>query len=582
VNPVLVQTCLAGPLVAALAADALLRPRKSTVHWCLFGLLVAVLAWMGAQTLRFAGEAPPWPAVSFHLLFLSSHALPPLALWLTATNARLAAFERGGRALWLCALPFAALYAGFLTNPWHHLFYAGADLSAFRSPPREWAGPLFVAYQLWTYGAMVAAVAICARDGWDAARARDRRRAWLLAGALVLPLFVQAGFMLGFLPLSFPLTPASLGVSALMLVAAIGRYELFETPPLVRHDVLDLLRDGLVLADGTGSVVDANVAAERILGVPRRELAGRSLESVVGSLGGADRERALAASLAATPFDAEPATVELDDGSGRIIELDGRAVRRAGPHPAVRFVVLRDRTGERRNERALRQRQKLESVGILAAGVAHEVNNPLAFVRANLVHLRGLEGKTPEDRDEIAEVVDESLVGLDRIARIVEGMLHLSRRASDRAETVAVNAAVEEALRFASLHESRRVRVETELAADLPRVRASTDHLVQVLLNLLLNARQALAEHEGGSIVVSTRRGEGCVEIAVTDDGPGVPTEHRERIFTPFFTTRAPNQGTGLGLSIAFDIVREHGGTLELEPPRGRGARFVVRLPATP
>jgi two-component system NtrC family sensor kinase len=123
------------------------------------------------------------------------------------------------------------------------------------------------------------------------------------------------------------------------------------------------------------------------------------------------------------------------------------------------------------------------------------------------------------------------------------------------------------------------VRLESRLAEGLPCIEAAPDQLVQVLLNLLLNAKQVLKDRRDATIVASTSAVDGQVEIRIADNGPGIPEPIRNRIFDPFFTTRPPNEGTGLGLSIALDIVSRHGGTLELDDAATRGACFVVRLP---
>ena len=141
-----------------------------------------------------------------------------------------------------------------------------------------------------------------------------------------------------------------------------------------------------------------------------------------------------------------------------------------------------------------------------------------------------------------------------------------------------VNALVDDALQLAALHGSGTVRVERRLAEDLPRIEGSAQEFVQVLLNLLLNARQALSDQQDGLIIVRTRQVEGAIEIVVEDNGLGIARADIPQIFDPFFTTREPGQGTGLGLSIAFDIVRNHGGTLEYSSVDGGGARFVVRV----
>jgi signal transduction histidine kinase len=283
--------------------------------------------------------------------------------------------------------------------------------------------------------------------------------------------------------------------------------------------------------------------------------------------------------------------VEIETGQARILELGSGCLRDAAGEGVGYFAVLRDRTAEHRAERLLHQSQKLESVGVLAAGVAHEVNNPLAFVRANIAQLQQLASLLEETREELPkevasaseemqEILDESLTGLDRMREIVKGLLRFSRTSSGRLEACDLNAIVEEAARFASLDRGSLVQLELRLADGLPQVDASPEQLAQVLLNLFLNAAHALADRPGASIVATTRACGDGVEVRVVDNGPGVPEAIRERIFDPFFTTRAPNEGTGLGLAIAFDIVRKHGGNLELENPAAGGACFKLTLPS--
>ena len=238
----------------------------------------------------------------------------------------------------------------------------------------------------------------------------------------------------------------------------------------------------------------------------------------------------------------------------------------------------------------LLQSQKLESVGILADGVAHEVNNPLSFVSANLAHLQEVASDAQSSLDTIPkelandlrnmpEVIEDSVAGLERIRGIVQGLLRLSRTPSESRVMCNANEAVLEASRYVSLGHAGSLPVETNLAAELPAVLASSDQLIQVVLNLLLNARRALSEIPDPRVVATTRVRSGFVEIRVADNGPGVPEAIRDKIFDPFFTTGGPDEGTGLGLAIAFDIVREHRGLLELEFSTTGGACFVIRLP---
>jgi signal transduction histidine kinase len=142
-----------------------------------------------------------------------------------------------------------------------------------------------------------------------------------------------------------------------------------------------------------------------------------------------------------------------------------------------------------------------------------------------------------------------------------------------------VNPLVDDAIQLAALHTNRSVRVERRLAEGLPQIQGSAQGFVQVVLNLLLNAKQALSEQPDGLIIVESRRCDTSLEILVQDNGPGIPDAALPQIFDPFFTTRDPGQGTGLGLSIAFDIVRNHGGSLEYSASPSGGACFTMRLP---
>lgn len=242
--------------------------------------------------------------------------------------------------------------------------------------------------------------------------------------------------------------------------------------------------------------------------------------------------------------------------------------------------------GERRTlERRLRQSQRLESVGQLAAGLAHEINNPIAYVRANLSllreeweHLREATAKAdaPHPAGEGEALIEESLEGIERVAGIVRDMRDFSRAADEDRSPCDLNAVVESAVRMASTWRRGATRVE-EHYADLPPVPGAEGQLRQVVLNLIVNALQAVAE--GGRVAVSTRRDGPHAFVRVEDDGCGIEEEHLERLFDPFFTTKPAGEGTGLGLYVSYEIVRSHGGEIRVSGGPGRGTAFEVRLP---
>jgi hypothetical protein len=228
-------------------------------------------------------------------------------------------------------------------------------------------------------------------------------------------------------------------------------------------------------------------------------------------------------------------------------------------------------------EEQLQVSEKMASIGLLAAGVAHEVNTPLTGIASFTQML--LEGANPEDpRTRLLEKIERQTF---RAAKIVNGLLNLSRQSgqstSDRAP-VDVNAVVSDVVGLLEHQlETGKVKVRRDLSAQAPVVEGVEYKLQQVFLNLFLNARDAMPR--GGWLAVATRLDGQSAVIEVADTGSGIPSEHLSRIYDPFFTTKSIGQGTGLGLSIAYGIVREHNGTMQVESSVGQGTRFTLRLP---
>jgi signal transduction histidine kinase len=218
------------------------------------------------------------------------------------------------------------------------------------------------------------------------------------------------------------------------------------------------------------------------------------------------------------------------------------------------------------------QSEKLAALGQLAATIAHEVRNPLAVIRSAA---QGLAETLPADA--AAHRASSFIIAeIDRLASVVTGLLELARPIQLELRAVAVGDLFDRALLLAE-HEldARRARVKRDVAADLPALRVDPDLVSQVLLGLLVNAAEELPE--GGEVRLAACATDGVVELAVEDSGAGIPAELRERVFEPFFTTRA--RGIGLGLAVARQIVEAHGGRIEAAERSGGGARIVIRLP---
>ncbi len=241
-----------------------------------------------------------------------------------------------------------------------------------------------------------------------------------------------------------------------------------------------------------------------------------------------------------------------------------------------RLIIFDDVTDRVELEGRLVQADKLSSIGLLAAGVAHEVNTPLAVI-STYAQMLAKQVSGDEQKSKLLEKIAKQTF---RASEIVNSLLNFSRTSStDFAETD-VNRVIRETLSLID-HQLQKagVQVITSLDDALPPVKANPGKLQQVFLNLVLNARDAMSS--GGVLAIKTWSGDNLIRIDIADNGGGIPPENLGRIFDPFFTTKAPKKGTGLGLSVVYGIVQEHGGTIEVESQVGQGTRFHLEFPVS-
>ncbi|MEO8071461.1 MAG: ATP-binding protein, partial [Acidobacteriota bacterium] len=351
------------------------------------------------------------------------------------------------------------------------------------------------------------------------------------------------------------------------------------------ENILESLDDGLVVFDEGEIIVRWNHALERFYGVERAFAVGRRLDDVfdepfVGALRAARLENPRGASLFKVPITHRRAGNDGFEKDARRLLLNVTAVplqRLAGPGAVMGTILLMENvTDHARLEEQLQISEKMAAIGLLAAGVAHEVNTPLTGISSYTQML--LEQADPSDpRTVLLEKIERQTF---RAAKIVNGLLTLSRPGTPGGERMPVdlNGVITDVFSLLEHQfEMARIKVRRQLSETPVTVRGIEHQLQQVFLNLFLNARDAMPR--GGWLTVVTRVDGDQVIAEVADTGSGIPPEQLARIYDPFFTTKSIGRGTGLGLSISYGIVREHDGDLRCDSAVGQGTRFTLAVP---
>ena len=335
----------------------------------------------------------------------------------------------------------------------------------------------------------------------------------------------------------------------------------------------------MALVDTAGTVRQVNEAAVHVFGVESKEAAvGRHLEKLGLSPSGLTVRLMLAGRREGEPWHGRVlVTQHSRQGERRICDCTVTDLRGLGSHDLL--VALYDRTDELRAQRELIAREKLATVGEIASGVAHEVNNPLTAIRME-AELLGRSTTDQEASTAAATIVRE----VDRAARIVRSLLRLARRADVTPVRVQLNELVRDVAEIRQrVLRADNIEVRTHMDQGAEAVLGLGQELQQVVINLVTNAEHAVRGRPNAVIELATDARHDWVRLTVEDSGPGVPPEVRDRIFDPFFTTKSPDEGSGLGLSICQRVVAEVGGRIWLEDSEKLGgAKFVVELPAAP
>jgi len=349
-----------------------------------------------------------------------------------------------------------------------------------------------------------------------------------------------------------------------MLYQSLARkVEEYEKLKEFSENIVESINVGILAADLEDRVESWNSQIEKLTGISRERALGRKLAELLP----ADLCERLGAGVENVyKFVLKPKDVTLNIAIAPLISRDGAQIGR--------LIIFDDVTDRAELERRLVQADKLSSIGLLAAGVAHEVNTPLAVISTYAQML----AKQISGDEQKAPLLEKIARQTFRASEIVNSLLSFSRTSPTEFVSVDLNKIARETLALVE-HQLTKAHVTATLDLDekLPRIKGSPGKLQQVLQNLFLNARDAM--ERGGVLALKTWALDGHVLVTVADSGAGIARENLEKIFDPFFTTKGAKKGTGLGLSVSYGIVREHGGNIEVQSEIGEGTRFELSFP---
>ncbi len=588
-------------LVIRMAISKVLEPERSHLPWILIGSSGVAFC-----IARVIGHTTTNPDLALHMVrlqYASAMLLPVLSLVTVESLANLP-IGSATKVMWALTLP---LVAAFLFTPW---FVSG--------PPSHRTDALGMTIYTGRPGFLLPILAPALV--WLAVMLRRRLRAMpptlaplrrmlrvailsmivlgindslFGAGAIKsVPLFEYAYLIVAFVSTRVELSRSAIVRGELAkLVEERGRdlernrqaidtalHKLTRSEARYRH-LAQATREGVVVVQGR-RVIDVNDAFCAMLGTTEASLLGADAAELFDT---ADRP-AIEGLVGGTEMN--PCDVRAIKGDESLLAVSVKAMSVPEGAPGTRVLLVRDMSGERELRLQLLRADRLAAVGTLAAGTAHEINNPLVYVVGNAEvlqqELARLEPLLPPGELDLAkEVVGEISVGGDRVRRIVKDLMSLARERERDEVAVDVRKLLDSALTMASTQLRHRATVVKDYG-DVPTVFASEVRLGQVFLNLVVNAAQAIPEGHvaANQVRVKTYAKDDSVIVEIIDTGTGMDAATRDRIFDPFFTTKEVGKGTGLGLSISHGIVTTLGGTIDVESEVGKGSTFRVSLPA--
>ncbi len=442
----------------------------------------------------------------------------------------------------------------------------------------------------WTYGLGVLSVYLCLLYYLKQSDHNKKQQAkYIFAGFLiVIATGIITDWLFPLLQVTIPdLTTSVFTIVCAFAVYAMWRYKLFAiTPATAAGGIISTMPDSLLLVDLDRRITLANQATLKMLGYEESELVGQRLEIIF-------TEEAEMKDI----FEGIEPEGSTETGIIRV-ETSFRAKAGESIPISLSRAVMRDKEGKlqgtiyigrdvtelklaeeekQRMEEQLQIAGRLAAVGELSAGVAHELNNPIAAIQAFAQFLASRKDLDETVKGDVETIYREA----QRASKITGNLLSFARRNTPEKRLISVNEIVEKSVELHAYRmKSSNIEMVMELESNLPLTMADPHQLQQVFVNIMKNAEQAMIEaHGGGRLCVRTQSAEEVVQITFTDNGPGISENNMQSIFDPFFTTKDVGKGTGLGLSICYGIVEGHSGRIYARSKAGEGATFVVEIP---
>jgi PAS domain S-box-containing protein len=337
------------------------------------------------------------------------------------------------------------------------------------------------------------------------------------------------------------------------------------------------MQDGLSVLDANGVHINVNAALCNMTGFSREELVGVGPPHPYWPPEAyAEIDRAFQKTLRGE-FGSFELTFVRKNGERFPVIVSPSSIRDRQGDVVSYFATVRDISERRRMEEQFSVNSRLASIGELASGIAHELNNPLSAVIGFSDLL--LDKDLPDDVAEDFKLIISREA--KRAAEVVRNLLAFARKHPQEKQRVDMNNIIQEALKLRAYEQKvSNIQVNTSFPSDLPEIMANSFQLQQVFLNIIINAEHfMIGAHGRGTLTIATERAGDLVRASFADDGPGIAEENLTRVFDPFFTTKEVGEGTGLGLSICHGIIAEHGGRIYAQSELGKGATFVVELP---